>query len=127
MPALPHSSRSWLPGLLAGLLALAAIVAPAQHGRMALGRAVAALAMVDAHGPHAGHGAPAKSQHEHLAAPACLACVLVAAPGLPAAAFAGMARLAVPEAGAPVPHTAPAVGRPARSARYARAPPAIPA
>ncbi|MFO1210501.1 MAG: hypothetical protein U1E40_14985 [Amaricoccus sp.] len=40
MPVEAHSVRAWLHGLLAGLVALAAIVAPAQHERMMSARAV---------------------------------------------------------------------------------------
>lgn len=123
MPAL--IVRPWLHGLLAGLLALAAIAAPAQHERMMLGRAVAEPATAHGHGTHAGHGAPAGGHHEHLATPACFACVLMAAPGLPTAPFAGLVRFAAPEAARPEAHVPAAVPGTARSARHARAPPAI--
>lgn len=120
--------RHWLAGLLAGLLALAAVVAPAQHNRMMLQReaamsgAVAAMQAGHAHHPQA----PAGGQHEHVAAPACFACMLVAAPGLPTAAFAGLARSVTSDAAEPGPQAAPAVGRTARSPQHARAPPAFP-
>ena len=93
-PTRTRTVRPWLHGLLAALLALAATVAPAEHGRMMLGRAAAALAMAPGpsvqrdHGPHVGHDAPAGGAHTHFSAPTCLACVLMGAPGLPAAGFA---------------------------------------
>ena len=75
----------WLNALLAGLLALAAVVAPAQHGRAVLARAAAEAAQASP--GHNGHSAPAEGHDRHLAAPACFACVIMAAPGLPALAF----------------------------------------
>lgn len=90
MPAGAYSVRAWLHGLLAGLVALAAIVAPVQHERMMFGRAAAALAAADAHAAH-GAGTPDHGHHEHFGASACFACVLMAAPGLPPVVFAGIA------------------------------------
>lgn len=113
MPAPARFVRPWLNGLVAGLLLVATLVAPAQHERMLLGRAVAALAATSpqgaavAHHMHARHGdpadrgAPAGDGHDHIGAPACFACLLMGAPGLPAAAFAGLAARVLP-APAPV-------------------------
>ncbi|WP_299134424.1 hypothetical protein [uncultured Amaricoccus sp.] len=90
---------AWLNGVLAALIAVAAVIAPAQHERMMLGRAVAALAAAaevaappHGHGDQARRGAEGAGGHDHLAAPACFACLLMGAPGLPAVAFAGVAK-----------------------------------
>lgn len=133
---LPHAIRPWLNGVLAGLLALAAILAPAQHERMMLGREIAALAMAperdapaiathDMGGMH-DHRAPASGGHDHLgSAPTCYACLLMAVPGLPPTAFAGLAPRLLPSA---VKYRSPrlTVHRPvAWASRHARAPPAL--
>lgn len=128
MPAPAHLVRPWLYGLLAGLLAVAATIAPAQHERMVLGRAALALAAAESEpgpgacGMRAGHGerhaagAPAEGGSDHLAAPSCFACLLMGAPGLPGVAVAVLAARARP---APAPALAP---RPVRAAARAWAP-----
>ena len=114
---------AWLNGVLAALIAVAAVIAPAQHERMMLGRAVAALAAAaevaappHGHGDQARRGAEGAGGHDHLAAPACFACLLMGAPGLPAVAFAGVADRAPPDA------VTPAAPRPVRAGALAWAP-----
>ena len=72
--------------LLAGLFALAMVSAPAEHARAVLGRAlfVAAYAMPDGTLPDlCAHEGGTEDEHgQHVVAPACLACVIMAAPGL---------------------------------------------
>ena len=91
--------RSWVLGILALLLTLTLGAAPAEHARMVLARAAA---VAEAGAAHHAHGMPAGEQggaHDrHLLAPACLACVLMAAPGLPAGPSATPERVAVVEA-----------------------------
>ena len=79
--------RLWLNALLAGLFALAVVAAPAEHARSVVARAglntahpMPDGAMPGTHGGHAGH---AGGHGEHLNLPACFACILMAAPGLP--------------------------------------------
>lgn len=108
-----HIVRPWLNGLLAGLLAIASVMAPAQHERMMLRRAVTTLALVSEASapPHHMHGglgaslrrdAPAGGGHDHLALPGCFACLLMGAPGLPGVAFAGLIAPARPVGASPV-------------------------
>ena len=140
MPALAHLVRPWLNGLLAGLLAVAAVLAPAQHERMMLGRAVAALTEAGpgpaaAHRMHAGHGdrhgddqrhrTPAGSGHEHRGDPSCFACLLMGAPGLPAVAFAGLAARALPAPALAVAPRSVVVAALARASHRPRGPPAF--
>ena len=88
---LPH--RIWLNGLLAGLFALAAVAAPALHGRAVLERATAHSLHEGQGHAHADHGAPADGNRGHQAAPACFACVIMSAPGLPSAPRVEVARV----------------------------------
>jgi hypothetical protein len=89
---LPH--RVWLNGLLAGLLVLAAVAAPALHGRAVVERATAHSTLHEGQGhAHADHGAPADGNRGHQAAPACFACVVMSAPGLPSAPRVEVARV----------------------------------
>lgn len=78
--------RYALNGLLAGLFALAMVAAPTEHARAVLERAAFAVAyaMPDGTLPElcSDHGEPADGHGQHLFAPACLACVIMAAPGL---------------------------------------------
>jgi hypothetical protein len=118
--------RFWLSGLLVGLFALAIVPAPAQHGRAMLERAsfVLAHALPDGSLPDLCADDPADPHGRHLFGPACLACVLMAAPGLAVPPLAQPTRRA----------TAVAANRPApvavafRPARWTplrpRAPPA---
>ncbi|MFO1142270.1 MAG: hypothetical protein U1E59_07755 [Amaricoccus sp.] len=119
-------SRAWLAGLLCGLFAVAGLMVPAQHARMVIERATLELAygMPDGTLPALcdegmGHG-PA----DHSAAlPDCLACVLMAAPGLACAPLPKLARVGAP---APVDvKVAPASVRLSfvLAGRHARAPP----
>ena len=74
-------ARRWLTGLLAGLVALALVQAPAEHTRAVLGQAQAdAMHAAMPHGMH-GHGKPAERHDQHHFMPACMACVLMGAPG----------------------------------------------
>jgi hypothetical protein len=79
--------RHWLTGLVAGLVAWALVQAPAQHARAVLEQARTAAAHADvshgmSHGTH-DHGKPAERHDRHQFMPACMACVLMTAPGLP--------------------------------------------
>ena len=122
------SSTSWLKGLLAGLFALAMLSAPADQARSVLARAAftVAYAMPDGalpdicgdHGEPAGHG-------EHAGLPACLACILMTAPGLPAPAAVAPARMAAPAAAGLVAPDLPDPPAPAWQPRRARAPPPV--
>ncbi len=125
-------------GLLALLLALAVAlsVAPSLHAR-----ALLAAATSQAHAGHAtadrhatanshddatadGHGrAMADSHDAHLAGPACLACVLMAAPGLQPRPGDAPGRLAAAIAAPAGPAVAEAPAGPAVTPRHARAPP----
>lgn len=87
--------RFWLNGLLAGLFALAILPVPGQHARATVERIafIAAYAMPDGTLPEicSGHGhpqdRPADGHGQHPPIPDCLACVLMAAPGLAASPF----------------------------------------
>jgi hypothetical protein len=72
--------------LLAGLFALAMVSAPAEHARAVLGRAVfvATYAMPDGTLPDlcAHEGGTVGEHGQHVVGPACLACVIMAAPGM---------------------------------------------
>ncbi|MBP7242963.1 hypothetical protein [Amaricoccus sp.] len=122
----------WLTGLIAGLFALAIVQAPGQHARAMAARTafIAAYAMPDGAVPeicpgHAlGDGGPADGHGRHLSAPACLACVLVAAPGLAPAAFPAAGRRGAPVAAAPCEVGPVAVHEVAWAPHRARAPPA---
>ena len=80
--------RSCLTGLLAGLFVLAILPAPAQHTRALIERAAFALsyALPDGTLPAlcSEHGAPSDGHNRHVFAPACFACIIMSAPGLPA-------------------------------------------
>lgn len=98
-----HTRRSaprlWALGILALLLTLTLGAAPAEHARAVLARASAVV--VEAGAARHAHGESAGEQdgaHDrHLFAPACLACVLMAAPGLPAGPSATPERIAAVE------------------------------
>ena len=89
--------RFWLTGLLAGLFALAIVPAPAEHARAVLAQAVfvADYAMPDGTLPDlcSDHGEPVDGHGRHLLEPACFACVIMAAPGLPIPCFIQAARI----------------------------------
>lgn len=78
--------RYVLNGLLAGLFALAMVAAPSEHARAVLDRAAFAVAyaMPDGSLPElcSDHGEQTDGHGQHLIASACLACVIMAAPGL---------------------------------------------
>jgi hypothetical protein len=113
--------RPGFVGALALLLLLAFGLAPAQHARLMLARATDFPATV--HAVHH-HGTPGGG-HDHLTTPACLACVLMAAPGLMARSLTAACRIAAVAAA----RFERAVGLdpmlPARTVRRARAPPAV--
>ena len=90
----PLPRRVWLNGLLAGLFALAAVAAPALHGRAVVERATAHSTLHEgqAH-THGDHSAPADGNRGHQAGPACFACVIMSAPGLPSAPRGEAARV----------------------------------
>ena len=119
--------RRSLAGLLTGLFAFAIVVAPAAHARAVIGKAlfVAAYAMPDGTLPHiCGHSEPVEDHGQHRLATACLACVIMAAPGLPDVPLAIAGRV-MPAGVAPVLHERDAEGRQVAWARQpARAPPA---
>jgi hypothetical protein len=111
--------RRSLAGFLTGLFALAIFVAPTAHARAVIGKAlfvaptaharavigkalfVAAYAMPDGTLPHiCGHSEP-EDHGQHRFAAACLACVIMAAPGLPNAPLAIVGRV-MPAGVAPV-------------------------
>ena len=80
------SFRNLVQALIAGMFAFAMVLVPAQHARAVLERAVyvASYAMpdgtlpdicADGHSSADGHGG-------HVVAPACMACVVMGAPGL---------------------------------------------
>jgi hypothetical protein len=122
--------RHWLTGLIAGLFALAVLPVPAEHSRAVIDRAGFALAYAmpdgtlpeicpDAGDPGDRHGGT------HLATSICLACVVMAAPGL-----AARARPAADRHLAPVPaQLSPGVAVATRGLspvpRRARAPPLV--
>ena len=121
------SPRAWLAGLLAGLFALAAVAVPGQHTRMVLERATLELAyaMPDGTLPvlcaaEDGKGAPHGS---HTVPPDCLACLLMAAPGLAPAPLPEPARVAAPTAASPAVQVALARLELAFPGQRARAPP----
>lgn len=119
------AGRPWAVAMLALLLTLTLEAAPAQHARAVLARASQVVA--EAGVPHHGHTMPLgdhdRTHDQHLSAPACLACVLMAAPGLLAGPSSPPARIAAAEAAflahAPAPARAGALWAPQR----ARAPP----
>lgn len=97
-----NKARAWLAGVLCGLFAFAGLGVPAEHARMVLDRASLELArgMPDGtlpapchDGMDMGHG-PAD---QHVAMPDCLACVLMAAPGIAWATLPTLARIGAPE------------------------------
>jgi hypothetical protein len=95
--------RRSLAGLVAGLFAFGIVVAPTAHARAVIGKAlfVAAYAMPDGTLPHiCGHSEP-EDHGQHRFAAACLACVIMAAPGLPDAPLAIAGRV-MPAGVAPV-------------------------
>jgi len=121
------SLRAWLAGHLVGLLALAAVAVPGQHTRMVLERATIeiAYAMPDGTLPvlcdaDDGKGAPHGS---HAVPPDCLACLLMAAPGLAPAPRPEPGRIATPTDAGPAGHTALARLDFAFPGQRARAPP----
>jgi hypothetical protein len=80
------SSRNRLLALFAGLFALAMALVPAQHASAVLARAMFVASYAMPHGtlPELcadGH-ASADDHGQHILAPACMACVVMAAPGL---------------------------------------------
>lgn len=120
--------RRSLAALLTGLFALAIVVAPTAHARAVIGKAlfVAAYAMPDGTLPDiCGHaGAPVEHHGQHRSAPACLACIIMAAPGLPDVPPAIAGRV-MPAGVAPALHDRTVEGRQVAWARQpARAPPA---
>jgi len=119
-----RAGLSWLTGGLALLVALTLGAAPAQHARAVLARASEAVAVAEAGSAHHHrHDAPASEHDRHLLAPACLACVLMAAPGLPAGPSMAVGRVA-PVGAALLPRSAiPTRPGTARSPQRARAPP----
>ena len=120
--------RFWLSGLLVGLFALATVPAPAQHARAVLERAIFVLAhaMPDGSLPDlcSDNSRSEDGRGQHHFAPACLACVLMAAPGLSVPSWVQPTRLAtaapadISAADAAAPHL------PRRSPLRPRAPPA---
>jgi len=121
--------RAWLTGLLAGLFALAVLAVPGEHARMMLDRAGFALAyaMPDGTLPVLCTGTDSHDDglpgSRHGVAPDCLACVLLAAPGLPPSAPPLALRIAAPALADRVADRAPVPIRVAFARRHARAPP----
>jgi hypothetical protein len=119
--------RRSLAGLLTGLFAFASVVAPTAHARAVIGKAlfVAVYAMPDGTLPDiCGHSEPIGEHGDHRLAPTCLACVIMAAPGLPNVPLAVAGRVR-PAGVAPVVHERDLEGRQVAWTRQpARAPPA---
>lgn len=116
--------RFWLSGLFAALFVLAIGPAPAEHARAVLQQTVAATMQTDCpHGMH-GHGAPAEGHDRHQFMPACMACVLMMAPGLPAPAFTPDRPIAIAVTVDAFPESAVAAQELPWLSRRARAPPA---
>jgi hypothetical protein len=118
--------RAWLAGLLVGLFALAAVAVPGQHTRMLLDRATLELAyaMPDGTLPmlcaaEDGSDVP----HGHAVSPDCLACLLMAAPGIAPAPLPEPARIAAATDAGLAGHTALARLDLAFPGQLARAPP----
>lgn len=120
---LRRAGLSWLTGVLVLLLALTLGEAPAQHARTVLARASEAVAVAQIGAGDHGHGKPASEHHGHLLAPACFACVLMAAPGLPANPSVAIGRVVVAEAAFQSRSAIPARPGTAWSPQRARAPP----
>jgi hypothetical protein len=89
--------RSWLTGALAGLFVLAVVQAPAQHARVVAERAAFSAAHAMPHGTSSGihHDEASDGHGRHMLTPACFACVIMAAPGLPVASSAQASRIGV--------------------------------
>lgn len=121
-----HRSKHGLTGLLAGLLVLALLGAPAQHARMTVARATFALAyaLPDGTLPDlcAHRGAGGKGGHPPVLG--CLACVLMTAPGLAAPPQGLAARLVRAEDAAFLGQGAPVDRQTSPARASARAPPA---
>jgi hypothetical protein len=113
--------------LLTGLFAFGIVVAPTTHARAVIEKAlfVAAYAMPDGTLPHiCGSSEPVEDHGHDRLAPACLACVIMAAPGLPDVPLAVADRVE-PAGVAPELHGHDVGGRQGDWARQpARAPPA---
>ncbi len=128
--------RLGLAGLLAGLFALAIVPFPALHASAVLERAAfaAAYAMPDGSLPEicSGHARPGDAAGDaagdghggHLAAASCLACVVMAAPGLAPPPVLVRGRLGAPMAAARVAPDLPRGDGVAWAPQRARAPPA---
>ena len=117
-------ARRWLTVLLAGLFGLAIVSAPAEHARAVLRQAgTAAMQAESSHDMH-GHGKPTGPHDRHQSGPACMACVLVAAPGLPVPAPVAAALTAIAAATAALPEAAAAARKVPWTPQSARAPPA---
>ena len=122
--------RFWLSGLLAGLFALAILPFPSLHSRAVLQRAAfaAAYAMPDGSLPElcSGHARSGTGDGHgpHLGAAPCLACLVMAAPGLPPPPFAVSGRVGAPRTARLDAAAAPAAPGVAWAPQRARAPPA---